>query len=228
MSDYGNTPDFENLGNHGDEELEFIDDPELAELLQEQEREAAEEKRRQEERDEKRRMVMEQAKEDRQREEKTKAEEIERRKKEAAAAHAEAVKNKRVAAAAADMRAKAGSIPASDEGVFSQTELGGRRFATQGTFLAMLMFANTKVEEGLLCDEVEAWTERLRAICGLSPATTSGPEPVDLTKEGELGKTTSLFPNLQGQRKRQFFGLGPANNKRPAAGLKERKEGDFL
>ncbi|RPA75852.1 hypothetical protein BJ508DRAFT_331765 [Ascobolus immersus RN42] len=62
MSDYGNTPDFENLGNHGDEELEFIDDPELAELLQEQEREAAEEKRRQEERDEKRRMVMEQVK----------------------------------------------------------------------------------------------------------------------------------------------------------------------
>ncbi|RPA84109.1 hypothetical protein BJ508DRAFT_324096 [Ascobolus immersus RN42] len=69
---------------------------------------------------------------------------------------------------------------------------------------------------------------RLRAICGLSPATTSGPKPVDLTKEGELGKTTSLFPNLQGQRKRQFFGLGPANNTRPAAGLKERKEGDFL
>ncbi|RPA80518.1 hypothetical protein BJ508DRAFT_415338 [Ascobolus immersus RN42] len=49
------------------------------------------------------------------------------------------------------------------ERVSSQRELGERRFALQGTFSAMLMFANTKVEEDLLCDEVEAWTERLSA-----------------------------------------------------------------
>ncbi|RPA81682.1 hypothetical protein BJ508DRAFT_326143 [Ascobolus immersus RN42] len=250
-------------------EMELMDDPEMAQLLEEEAREAAEERKRQQEkqeREDKKRKLMEQVKkrqadqrrkeeeerrremdrkaaeEARQQEErnKEKEEEFERRKRDALAAHAEAVKNKRVAAAAADMRAKAGTIP-SNKGAASpaqpqsskpfgnesfsspQPELGGRRFAIQGTFLAMLMFANTKVEEGLLCDEVEAWTERLRAICGLPPA----PVPVDLTKEAETGKATSLFPNLQSSRKRPFFGLGPVNSKRPS-GSKERRDEDIL
>ncbi|RPA75344.1 hypothetical protein BJ508DRAFT_327769 [Ascobolus immersus RN42] len=226
MSDYrADTAEaeFNDLSPH---DSELMDDEEYAIWVQEEEERKQKEAKEQQERDQRRRQLLAAAKE---RKEKAAKEAAEKRRMEEEKAQeaervrvqAEKEKTEKVAAHVAKMRAAAagkastqavgGSQYAGGKRPLSE-EFGERRFALQGNFLALLMFANTVVEEGLLCDEIEGWTERLRGICGMPvEKTASAPggfgktaSQVDLTKENTASAARPakrpMFPGFNLQR----------------------------